>query len=460
MSTLQENLIKQSILRHSRIDICEPRSRTVSFSEESKQEDGDFILFPDHVMYPREKEFETKWKNFLLNRKSYTIIFGAAGCIYSASFRYFNGTISTMEKRFKISSRNIAVISSGNDISQVFASLFLTYYATGKNKPRWMSVSLYAMAFYCVSYFLKMLGPAVGYSIASFSLSYYIDPTLNVSITPSHSQWLGCWWLGWILIAFILTIFGYLVGLFPKKLTTEKVQENAENHTQNRELSLLTEDSSELMSLKKVKKTKITKNVEDERELSLKDFWNSLKRLLSNKILMYNNLATVFYLIGSIPYWMFAPKYFETEFRQTSAEASFKIGTISYLFSGLGVLVSGIVITKFKPRARYLAGYNILTASITVLGLIANYYMGCQKDVNPVSPTSLASCNDLCNCDFVKYTPICGSDNHNYISACHAGCTSRQFDAQRNVQLFTNCSCIEDDQNFAYEGPCPVDCNH
>lgn len=32
------------------------------------------------------------------------------------------------------------------------------------------------------------------------------------------------------------------------------------------------------------------------------------------------------------------------------------------------------------------------------------------------------SCNSNCHCDYVKYSPVCGSDNFTYISACHAGC--------------------------------------
>lgn len=127
------------------------RSRAVSFSAESKQDDGDFILFPDHVPYPREENKQpSKLYQALINRKTYTFLFGAAGCAYSASFRYFNGTITTMEKRFKIPSRNTGIISSGNDISQVFASILLTYYASGRHKPKWMSFSLYAIAFYCL----------------------------------------------------------------------------------------------------------------------------------------------------------------------------------------------------------------------------------------------------------------------------------------------------------------------
>lgn len=39
------------------------------------------------------------------NKKAYVILYGLLGCIFSASFAYFNGTITTLEKRFKIPSR-------------------------------------------------------------------------------------------------------------------------------------------------------------------------------------------------------------------------------------------------------------------------------------------------------------------------------------------------------------------
>lgn len=77
-------------------------------------------------------------------------MYGTAGCIYSASIRYFNSTISTLEKRFKIPSKNIAFIAAGNDLSQTIAAVILTYLVTGKNKPRWMSYALYGIAIYCL----------------------------------------------------------------------------------------------------------------------------------------------------------------------------------------------------------------------------------------------------------------------------------------------------------------------
>lgn len=39
------------------------------------------------------------------NKKAFVIFYGLVGCIYTATYAYFNGTITTLEKRFKIPSK-------------------------------------------------------------------------------------------------------------------------------------------------------------------------------------------------------------------------------------------------------------------------------------------------------------------------------------------------------------------
>ena len=39
------------------------------------------------------------------NKKAYVFLYGVLGCVFSASYAYFNGTITTIEKRFKIPSK-------------------------------------------------------------------------------------------------------------------------------------------------------------------------------------------------------------------------------------------------------------------------------------------------------------------------------------------------------------------
>jgi len=47
-----------------------------------------------------------------------------------------------------------------------------------------------------ISYVLRMLGPALGYALASVCLKMYISPTLTPTIGVKNPRWLGAWWLG------------------------------------------------------------------------------------------------------------------------------------------------------------------------------------------------------------------------------------------------------------------------
>lgn len=62
------------------------------------------------------------------NKKCFIFVFGVVGLIFASSHAYYNGTISTMEKRFKISSRNMGFIATGNDITSFILSTLIAYY--------------------------------------------------------------------------------------------------------------------------------------------------------------------------------------------------------------------------------------------------------------------------------------------------------------------------------------------
>lgn len=271
------------------------------------------------------------------NKKAYVFLYGVVGCIFSAAYAYFNGTITTIEKRYKIPSKNTGIISVGNDISSLFLSAILSYYAGKGHRPRWIAFGLFTIFLYCIltalphllygpgeaalsltsefgasfddettfevlerekqktlcrrnckykriqngkdanyiiisfaattagaeceteegnlapqvilfvaqliagvggglyytlgvsymddnikksktpalvslSYFLRMLGPAFGYALASFCVKLYISPGLTPTITNSDPRWLGAWWIGWIILGLLILFFGILLG--------------------------------------------------------------------------------------------------------------------------------------------------------------------------------------------------------------------------------------------------------
>lgn len=57
------------------------------------------------------------------NKKAYVFLYGVLGCIFSASYAYFNGTITTIEKRFKIPSKTTGTCG---EIFIIFISISYT----------------------------------------------------------------------------------------------------------------------------------------------------------------------------------------------------------------------------------------------------------------------------------------------------------------------------------------------
>lgn len=85
----------------------------------------------------------------MASKKVYVILYGLIGCLLGATFAYFNATISTLEKLFKIPSRNTGIISVGNDIGSLFFSSILGYYCGSGHRPRWIAFGILTFAVFC-----------------------------------------------------------------------------------------------------------------------------------------------------------------------------------------------------------------------------------------------------------------------------------------------------------------------
>lgn len=213
------------------------------------------------------------------------------------------------------------------------------------------------------SYFLRTLGPAFGYTVASFCLKLYISPDLTPTINIEDPRWLGAWWMGWLFLGVILAFCSLLLSLFPHTLPRAAIRRK------------IREERKRLGE--KVDEPVVEKP-------SFKDMLITFRRLLKNKILMFNHFASVFYFFGYMPYWIYTPKYLEVMYKQSASVSSLVTGTVALAFSAIGILASGLVISKFKPRARYLAAWNVLVGLFSVVGIIGYIFLGCKATENSI----------------------------------------------------------------------------
>ncbi|XP_011632839.1 solute carrier organic anion transporter family member 3A1-like [Pogonomyrmex barbatus] len=243
----------------------------------------------------------------------------------------------------------------------------------------------------------------------------YANLSKNPQITPTDPRWVGAWWLGLVLISAMLILVSLAMFAFPTRLPASRTPPRRA----------------------------------DSKKPSLRDFPNAVKRLLNNDILMFRTASSVLHILPIAGIYTFLPKYIESQFRLPAHHANMISGVGGILVMGLGIVLSGIFILKAKPNARFVAAWIAFTAAAYAIGMGALMFIGCPMDdfaglvTHP--DTGLSSfeptCDSTCDCDRIKFSPICGADGRTYFSACHAGCTNYTV-ADGKVASFYNCQCI------------------
>ncbi|XP_037817048.1 solute carrier organic anion transporter family member 74D [Lucilia sericata] len=301
---------------------------------------------------------------------------------------------------------------------------------------------------------VRILGPASGFIVGSVCTRWYVNFT-NPGFDASDPRWIGAWWLGPVVIGSLMLLSSIAMFSFPKQLRGKKSAPGAA----------------------KEKSVAAKEPVEPEEKPRLKDFPKTVKRQLSNDILMFRTASCVFHLLPIAGLYTFLPKYLETQFRLAPYDANMVAAFCGILVMGIGIVVSGLVIFKFKPTARAVAAWIALTALIYSAGMVILMFVGCNMydfaGYKPATSSSPAVIEPVCNavlnctCDKEQFAPICGIDGKIYISSCHAGCSSAGLRMEDNHTVFSECSCIEDapignnsNSYEAFSGYCDNNCKN
>lgn len=207
---------------------------------------------------------------------------------------------------------------------------------------------------YSLFSFLRLLAPAIGFNTASYFLQFYVAPGLHPTIKTNDPRWIGRWWAGYLVFAAITFLLVPLMAMFPKVLPRAALRQ--EEKLNNQEEALVEPGAT---------------------KASFADLFATIKRLLMNKAFFCNTMASIFYVFSGVPYKYFYSKYQQLQFNISPSFANSMTGTVAFLSSAIGLLVAGIVITIFKPRARYLAGWNIVTSFISAISIILMVFISC-----------------------------------------------------------------------------------
>ncbi|KAM9479068.1 solute carrier organic anion transporter family member 2A1-like isoform 2-T2 [Salvelinus alpinus] len=325
---------------------------------------------------------------------------------------------------------------------QPFGISYVDDFAGRGNSP------LYIAILFAVSVF----GPAFGFLLGSVMLRIYVDvdrtgSVTNAELAPTDPRWVGAWWIGLLISSASLALTSAPYFFFPRSMPLEDESGTA--------APIPNEDSKKP-------------------EFSMLDFLKMFPklfvRLLLSPLFLLLVLSQCCFSSVIAGLATFLNKFLERQYSTTTAYSNLLIGAVNLPSVAVGMLVGGVIMKRTGLSLKTIPRFSVAMLTISVLLIIPLFFMGCPTqrvaEVNFTPQGSLATCYSNCSCPANAFNPVCGSDNIEYLSPCHAGCKEYTKDSKNKFRVleYTDCVCTADSQGSgggtARPGPCPNQCPH
>ncbi|XP_030584011.1 solute carrier organic anion transporter family member 2A1 isoform X2 [Archocentrus centrarchus] len=315
---------------------------------------------------------------------------------------------------------------------QPYGISYIDDFAGPANSP------LYIAILFAVSVF----GPAIGYLLGSVMLQIYVDVNRNdlgaeLELRPSDPRWIGAWWMGLLISTGCLVLTSIPYFFFPRSMSSQGNVNQSESDS---------EDDDSLLGF-------------------LKSFPKKFVDLLLSPLFLILVLAQCCFSSVIAGLSTFLNKYLERQYAASAAYGSLLVGAVNLPAVAVGMLIGGIIMKRVGLSLKAIPRFCVVLLTISTLLCIPLFCMGCStQKVSEVNHQqgSVLTCSSNCSCPPSAFNPVCGSDDIEYISPCHAGCTNFTKDPNNThrVQLYTNCRCIPGSQSHAHPAPCKNSCAH
>ncbi|XP_056349792.1 solute carrier organic anion transporter family member 1C1-like [Oenanthe melanoleuca] len=294
---------------------------------------------------------------------------------------------------------------------------------------------------------IAMMGPMFGFLLGSLCAKLYVDIGFvdpgSITITPQDSRWVGAWWLGFLIGGATSLLSAIPFCFLPRSL------EKPEGARKDKTSHGLLESTGAVRNKLSPGKTKPRKW-----SLMLKDFCNSLKKVLGNRMYFTFLCCSLLQFSGFIGFLTYKPKYMEQQYGQSTSKSNFLIGMTSLPPVGLGIFLGGLIMKKYKMGIIGATKFSFIMSFLSYAISLLHFFVGCDNYVvagmtvsyegNPIpyhNNSLFSACNSGCQCASNTWDPVCGANGITYVSACLAGCATSTGHGKSTV--FHNCKCLE-----------------
>ncbi|KAF7272813.1 hypothetical protein GWI33_014432 [Rhynchophorus ferrugineus] len=195
-------------------------------------------------------------------------------------------------------------------------------------------------------------------------------------------------------------------------------------------------------------------------------FFQSVLRILKNKIFLFNLLAIVLVDTTLTNFQIFENIFVEAKYhlRKDTIWLSFNDSLLLQILSNhleqpiiaASYIITGLIITYLRPSASRLIRWNLLAFLSIFIGFSLTMFLKCDVNIKTEysHALTLTYCSSNCSCSLdSSFRPVC-LNGATYFSPCYAGC--RTYNNERNV--YQDCLCGVTTQT-ATNGTCNQNCH-
>lgn len=295
-----------------------------------------------------------------------------------------------------------------------------------------------------VNFTIIMIGPLIGYGMGGFFLKIWVNifwgecaPDI---IDPRSSQWVGAWWMGYLIPMVAVFFLNIPMAFFPRDLP----KDDHDDITEKVALNLVNKEVFDSIEELKPSQGMLSKMGSD------------TKQLLKNPLYLAMIVTSITNAWAIAAKATFGQKYVEMQFGLTPADAS-RLKQATVLAFAMGFLIGGVVMKIFKFKAHGLVKYNLVGhLAYMILFLLLAFLPGCtpqtDEEIFGLPGTNQTLAEFDCECDYANFNPICiynfthsGKfyEQATVVNPCLAGCSSLETDSEIIKKEFYGCEIEE-----------------